>query len=430
MSSVPPEQVTRTRGGAAMHALLRWSPLLLALSVLARMAWTLSSPNGMNLVDLHVYVDGSAALAKGSLYDFTYSEVTPDFPLPFTYPPFAALVFFPLHFIPFPVLGVCWQLLTILALYALARMSLSLLLGDAARAPHWRAVAVLWTTVGVWIEPVRTTLDYGQINVFLALLVMTAVRSSRWWLSGALVGIAAGIKLTPAITGLYFLLQRRWTTALFSAVAFAATVGVSYLLIGSEAREYFSHLLGDADRIGPVGSVWNQSLRGALSRLLGYDVETGVFWLAAVAVTVVLAAFAARTLARDDRLGTLVIVELVGLLVSPISWSHHWVWVIPMLIWMLHGPYGKLPATRILAGYWLVTTLIGVPWVLSFFQDSIWLISRPAVLAWLGAVDVAGAFGVFVLVIYAGRRAADAPEGPSSARSEHRSVKRDPDPAA
>ncbi|MHA4848715.1 mannosyltransferase [Rhodococcus sp. MSC1_016] len=406
------------------RALLRWAPVLLALSVLGRMAWTLLSPNGMNLVDLHVYVDGSEALGGGNLYDFTYSEVTPDFPLPFTYPPFAALVFFPLHFLPFTLVGVCWQLLTILALYALARMSLSLVLGAAARRPHWRTVALLWTTVGVWLEPVRTTLDYGQINVFLALLVMTAVRSSRWWLSGALVGFAAGIKLTPAITGLYFLLQRRWKAAVFSGVAFAATVGLSYLLVGSEAREYFTHLLGDADRIGPVGSVWNQSLRGALSRLLGYDVGTGAVWVVGVALTVVLAVLAWRALARDDRLGTLVVVELLGLLVSPISWSHHWVWVIPMLIWLLHGPYGSMLGTRVVAGYWLVTTLIGVPWVLSFFQDSIWLISRPAVLAWLGTVDVVGAFAVYAWIAWAGRRAKLTPTLPA-----RRSVLRDPDRA-
>lgn len=412
-----------------MNAALRYAPVLLVLSVLARLAWTLFSPNGMNLVDLHVYVDGSESLRGGSLYSFTYSEVTPDFPLPFTYPPFAALVFFPLHFLPFPVIGVGWQLLTVLALYALVRMSLELVLGDAARRPQWRAAAVLWTTVGVWLEPVRTTLDYGQINVFLALLVMTAIRSSRWWLSGLLVGVAAGIKLTPAITGLYFLLRRRWAAAAFSGVVFAGTVGFSYLLIGAEARHYFTYLLGDADRIGPVGSVWNQSLRGALSRLLGRDVETGALWLAAVAVTVVLALLAWRALARGDRLGTLVIVELLGLLVSPISWSHHWVWVIPMLIWLLHGPFGAMLGSRILAGYWLLTTLIGAPWILSFLQPSIWQISRPGVLSWLGTVNVVGAIGVYVYVAYAGRRMKrEAGAGAAVIPSARRSERQDPDP--
>lgn len=397
------------------QSLWRWASLLLAISVLTRMLWTFLSPNGMNLVDLHVYVDGSAALLRGDLYHFTYSDATPDFPLPFTYPPFAALVFFPLHYLPFPVVGVCWQLLTVAALFAVVRISLELLFGHVGRGPRWTGVATLWTALGVWIEPVRTTLDYGQVNVFLVLGVMVAVRSSRWWVSGGLIGFVAGIKLTPAITGLYFVARRRWAAAACSAMVFGATVIVSYLVLGTQAREYFTSLLGDAERIGPVGSVWNQSLRGAVSRIVGHDVGTGAVWLVAVAVASVLAVLAWRALAADDRLGTLVVVQLLGLLVSPISWSHHWVWVIPMLIWLVHGPLAARLGTRIVAGWWLVSVLVGVPWVLSFYQDSIWPISRPAVLAWAGAVNVIGVLGVYLWIIYAGRTTATTAVPPSPA---------------
>ncbi|MGW5076219.1 mannosyltransferase [Rhodococcus sp. NPDC004095] len=409
VSETTPAPAVRTpRTGPRVERVLRAAPLLLLVSVLVRMAWAFLTPNGMNLVDLRVYVDGSAALLRGDLYDFTYSELTPDFPLPFTYPPFAAIVFFPLHYLPFGVVGVLWQLATIGALYLLIRMSLELLLGASTSWTRgldrrWTSIALLWTAAGIWTEPVRTTLDYGQVNVFLALGAMVAVRSTRWWLAGGLVGFIAGIKLTPAVTGVYFVLRRRWKAAVFSAVAFAGTVGLSYLLVGAEARTYFEHLLGDASRIGPVGSVWNQSLRGALSRVAGHDVGNGWVWLAAMAVAALLAWFAWRSLGRDDLLGTLVIVQLFGLLLSPISWSHHWVWLIPMLIWLVHGPVADLLGSKILAGFWLVSTLVGVPWVLSFFQDSIWLISRPGLLAWLGAVDVVGTFAFYLWVTYAGR---------------------------
>jgi alpha-1,2-mannosyltransferase len=381
--------------------LLAAAPALFVISLILRVVWTVATPNGSNWVDLHVYVDGSARLFSGDLYDFTYSEETPDFPLPFTYPPFAALVFYPLHFLPFPVVGAAWMIATIAALYAVVRLAQGMV-GSGLWSGH--RAALLWTTVGLWTESMRTTLDYGQVNVFLVLLAMLAARSARWWLSGALVGVAAGVKLTPAITGLYFLAQRRWAAAAFSAVAFAATVAISFLLVGSAATTYFTTLLGDADRIGPVGSVWNQSLRGALSRVAGQDVGQGPVWLVAAAVVLAAAFLAWRTLARDDRLGTLVVVSFVGLMISPISWSHHWVWVVPMSIWLMHGPLSGAPGARVLAGYWLVVTLIGVPWILSFEQPSIWDISRPWPLALAGSVYAVGTLALFVWIAVVGRR--------------------------
>ncbi|WP_371053571.1 mannosyltransferase [Rhodococcus gordoniae] len=401
---------------------MRWCAALLALSVVVRLAWAFITPNGMNLVDLHVYVDGSAALLQGNLYGFTYSEDTPDFPLPFTYPPFAALVFLPLHLIPFGVLGVAWQLLTVAALFAVVRIALELVVSDGdvdedgaaapARNRSWTGTAMVWTAAGIWTEPVRTTLDYGQINVFLVLGVMLAVRSSRWWLSGGLVGVLAGIKLTPAITGLYFLAQRRRREAVFSAVVFAGTVLVSLLVLGAQAATYFGSLLGDADRIGPVVSVWNQSLRGALSRVAGEDVGLGPAWLLAVVVCAVLAFAAWRSLrplpdGTHDRLGTLLVVQLFGLLVSPISWVHHWVWVVPLLLWLVYGPAARTLGARVVAVCWAAVTLIGVPWVLSTAQDSIWDVERPAPLAWLGAVNVVGVLAVYVVMILAGRTGRD-----------------------
>ncbi|WP_268241463.1 mannosyltransferase [Nocardia rhizosphaerihabitans] len=395
---------THTTESLALNRHLRWALALLGLSVLARLCWMLFAENGLNVVDLHVYVDGSAALLTDRLYDFTYAEKTPDFPLPFTYPPFAALVFFPLHYLPFAAVAVGWMLATVAALYGVIRISFELLIGaERARQTRWITAAVGWTALGVWLEPVRTTIDYGQVNVFLVFGAMLAVRSARWWISGTLVGVIAGIKLTPAITGLYFVARRRWATVLWSAAAFGLTVAVSFLINAHEARRYFGTLLGDADRIGPVGSVWNQSLRGTLSRILGYDVQSGPWWIAAVLVTAVLAFLAWRALGPDDRLGTLVLVQLFGVMISPISWSHHWVWLIPTVLWLLYGPLRAQRTARIIAGFWVLTMLIGVPWVLSFAQPTIWTIPRPWPLAWLGAVDVIGVFVLLGWLVWHGR---------------------------
>ena len=88
----------------------------------------------------------------------------------------------------------------------------------------------------------------------------------------------------------------------------------------------------------------------------------------------------------QDRLAAIVIVQLFGLLLSPISWTHHWVWVIPLMIWLLHGPLARRLGARVLGWGWLALTLVGVPWLLSFAQPTIWEVSRPWYLAWAGLI--------------------------------------------
>lgn len=380
------------------------APILLVVSIGVRLAWTYLLPNGANFVDLHVYVGGAEALNQpGTLYDYVYSDQTPDFPLPFTYPPFAAVVFYPLTMLPFPVVALAWQLGIVAALYGVVRLSQHLL-DDGSGAAGGRRVAMLWTAVGIWTEPLRSTFDYGQINVLLVLAVLGAVASSRWWLSGLLVGLAAGVKLTPAVSGLYFLGARRWRTVVFSAVVFLGTVAASVLVVGDQARYYFTELLGDADRVGPIATSFNQSWRGGISRILGHDAGFGLLVLAAILVTVVLAWLAWRAVGgAGDPLGAIVIVQLFGLLLSPISWTHHWVWLIPLMIWLLHGPLADRPGARVLGWGWLALTLIGVPWLLSFAQPSIWEISRPWYLAWAGLVYILATLATLVWIA-AGRR--------------------------
>lgn len=370
--------------------------MLLIVSIAARLGWTYLAPNGANFVDLHVYLGGSAAIDHpGTLYSYVYADQTPDFPLPFTYPPFAAVVFYPLHLLPFGLVAFLWQVATMAALYGAIRISQRLM---GVAAGDGRRLAMLWTAIAIWIEPLRSTFDYGQVNVLLMTAVLWAVYTARWWLSGLLIGMAAGIKLTPAISGVYLVGARRWGAAVFSAVVFVATIGISVMIVGDQTRYYFTDLLGDAHRVGPIATSFNQSWRGGISRILGHDVGFGPLLVAAVVVTAVLAVLAWRGLDPSDRLGRLVVVELFGLLLSPISWTHHWVWLVPLMIWAIHGPVRELRGARIVGWGWLALTLIGVPWLLSFAQPTIWQISRPWYLAWAGLIYIVAAVATLIWI--------------------------------
>lgn len=378
------------------------APLLLIASIAARLAWTYLTPHGANFVDLHVYLGGAAAIDHpGTLYSYVYADQTPDFPLPFTYPPFAAVVFYPLHLLPFGLVALLWQLATMAALYGAIRIS-QRLMGVAAADGH--RVAMLWTAITIWIEPLRSTFDYGQVNVLLMLAVLWAVYTTRWWLTGLLIGVAAGIKLTPAISGIYLVGVRRWAAAVCSAAVFAVTIGVSAWVVGDQTRYYFTDLLGDAHRVGPVATSFNQSWRGGISRIVGHDAGYGPPVVIAIAVTAVVAVLAWRALDGSDRLGKLLVVELFGLLLSPISWTHHWVWLVPLMMWAIHGPRRECPGARIVGWGWLALTVIGVPWLLSFAQPTIWRVDRPWYLAWGGLVYIVAAVATLTWMASSGRR--------------------------
>jgi len=402
-TSAAPAAITNRRRAISVDTI---GPAVLVVSVLARLAWTYLASNGANFVDLHVYVGGAAMIDHpGSLYRYVYADQTPDFPLPFTYPPFAAVVFYPLHLLPFGLVAFCWTVGTMAALYGVVRIS-QRLLGVAAGEGH--RLAMLWTGIAIWLEPLRSTFDYGQINVVLALATLGAVFSTRWWLSGLLLGTAAGMKLTPAIGGLYFVGARRWGTAVFSAVVFFATIGVSALVVGDQTRYYFTNLIFKTDRIGPICTIFNQSWRGAICRIYGHDSGYSPAVLIGIAVTAILSVLAWRAMSvhadQPDRLGRLLVVELFGLLLSPISWTHHWVWLVPLMIWLLHGPLSDHLGARILGWTWLTLLIVGVPWLLSFAQPSIWQNGRPWYQAWGGLVYIVATLATLGWVAASGRR--------------------------
>jgi alpha-1,2-mannosyltransferase len=369
--------------------ILSVAPWLLGASVLLHFA-LVATQTKMTMIDLMVYRDGSPSLLRGTLYDWHLTEYSQQFALPFTYPPFAAVVFIPLSWLPWVVVRWLWQIVSVACLWWLIRLSLRLIAKDRAgevTEDVWRRRAMLATSLALWIEPVRTTLNYGQVNLLLAAIVLAGVVSTRPVLSGLSVGVTAGIKLTPALSGIYFLATKRWAAAIWSAVAFAVTVGIAYLVSPTQSTLYWFHLLGQTGRIGPVGSAINQSLRAALSRTFGYDVGSGPIWLAGAAVAVVLLFFALRASVRaGDVLAGVVSVQFFTLLVSPISWSHHWVWMVPAVLWLVYGRAAGGRLVTVTAVAWLVAVGSFVISFLLVLQSSIWVISRPWYASLLGWV--------------------------------------------
>ncbi|WP_398655605.1 glycosyltransferase 87 family protein [Streptomyces shenzhenensis] len=307
--------------------------------------WTAQRAAHVSMIDLMVYrAEGAAVRAGGDLYALRATEAR----LPTTYPPFAALLFTPLTLAQTALLRTLATLGNLVLLVVFVRLSLRLV-------GHTRVESVCWiAAAAVWCEPVWTTLRYGQVNLLLAVLVLRdldrcrpGVRD-RW--AGAGLGLAAAVKLTPALfvvflvaTGLAARLRggdgEPWLRhARGAAVAFAAATLLAAAVLPYDSWRFWSGMAFRANRAGHAEDTANQALRGVLARLL-HTAEPGVCWALLAALTAVAGLWVAVTTElRGRRSWAVAACAVTALLISPVSWSHHWVWCVPvvLLLWT-HG---------------------------------------------------------------------------------------------
>ncbi|MFJ6570055.1 glycosyltransferase 87 family protein [Streptomyces sp. NPDC091292] len=312
------------------------------------------------MADALVYrAEGAAVAGGGDLYGFTVTQ----WRLPATYPPFAAVLFVPTTWLPLGVMKALFVAGNIALTAQLVRLSCRL-----AGLPARGALVCAATALALWLEPVFQTVVFGQINLALICLVLWDLTRPPGAIGkGFALGVAVGIKLTPAVFVVYLLLTRRVREAVTAAGAFVGTVLLGALVLPAASVEFWTRRLYETGRVGKAWIVDNQSLQGLVARVLG-DPAPGLAWLLpalAVAAAGLWLAHRAPTQAH----GVLAAAG-TALLTSPISWSHHWVWCVPLLAllvaegrrWWAAGVTGVFAARSL----WLVPHAgeldLHVPW--------------------------------------------------------------------
>ncbi|MBQ1024018.1 glycosyltransferase 87 family protein [Micromonospora sp. C95] len=308
----------------------RRTALVLLPLLLAGAAAAVHRTTGLFWGDFAVYQAGAVAAARGDgqLYEAAHRG-TDGIVLGFTYPPFAAFLLQPLAHVD-PTVGVgIWLLASVVALSAGVALALRAA-GVAASAG-----AVLTGTVAMLpVFPVAGHLQVGQVGLFLMLIVLLDLMHGpgrRW--HGLGVGVAAGVKLTPLIFVAYLLCTGRWRAAGVALAGFAATVGLGFAWRPQDSARFFSGGLFDTARVtGDPRTVLNQSLHGTLARLAD-TADVRAVWLPVAALTAVAGlVIAARCAHAGAPLLGVLACATTGLLVSPVSWHHHWVWCVPALV--------------------------------------------------------------------------------------------------
>lgn len=382
--------------------------LVLVLVQVAVWAWpTLPKFVHWQGFDAEVYVLGARAWLQGEpIYGFTHND------LPFTYPPIAAVLFAPLGALP----GFTGARLAIALAAGAQYLALVVTLRAIrpARSPWWPA-ALLFAGSYV-LYPVITAIVSGQIDSLIMLLVLADVLlPARRRPRGILIGLAAAIKLTPAVFLLYFLVRREWRAVAVTAASAVAFTALGFLLAWEDSLDYWPSVF-EASRVGNQQAALNQSLAGAISRataLTPAEPATALLWLLASAATGVVAVVAIHRASAAGHDGlALAATAAAGLLVSPISWAHHWVWVVPISVLLVaaHGQLGGR-APLVLAATSVPIFLVPPHWLFGTFR------AIPGLgVSWPWYVQIAGAamtwWGVAVLVwVAAARYAPRAAEG-------------------
>ena len=320
----------RQRGKA--QVLLIAAAAVAAISLLAYVIAIATHPwtDMLKGFDLQVYTKGGH-LALDDASDLYTWHWPGHVGIQYTYTPFAALIFAVGSVLPFKLLTAGVTLVSL--------VSLAVTVWIAFRSLGLRSQALIGATlllfgVGLWLEPVQRALTLGQVEPFLmALIVWDLCQDDRRRWKGAATGLAAAIKLVPLLLIVYLLFIRKFRVAAVVAGTFVVTILIGWIFLPRESAKFWlPSYFFDASRTGFVGTTENQSLRGLLTRLAG-SVQGGEhIWLVVAFVVGVLGLAAAAVLHRHGReFEGLMAAYLTLLLCSPISWDHHWVWVVPFL---------------------------------------------------------------------------------------------------
>ncbi|MUM18640.1 DUF2029 domain-containing protein [Mycobacterium sp. CBMA271] len=316
----------------------RWitwgGPLVLAVALLLHVLVFVHWPTYALQIDVLVYRFGGVRVLDGlDLYSIGRNGELDD--LLFTYTPFAALVFTPLAFITdFTAQVLALIVFPALLIYSVWRMLTWL--GVSAKAGMWGLLALLVGLVS-WLEPVRLSIQLGQINLLiLALVVTDMLAPKRWKLAGIGIGIVAGIKLTPMIFIVFLFVVGRIRAAVVATATLIATIGLGFVFLPSASHYYWvERAFEKISRItrDPTAST---SLSGLFLRL---DLSAGTATVLSALVLVASLAIAAMAYRRGQLLLAISIVGMASAAASPFSWSHHWVWFVPLVVHLAYRGY-------------------------------------------------------------------------------------------
>ena len=303
-------------------------------------------------IDMVIYREGvKAFMAGGEVY--SQPMMAGDIALPFIYPPFGALVMVPLagDWTPDAMAGDIMITLSNL-LIGLIVLLLAFALNKQRTTPFVSSdvisvAALIWGIVLIF-EPVRLNNGFAQINIIIMVLSHSTLSPQAPEVAAAGLAdcVAAAIKITPGHV-VAFLLRKEIADYHRGGLRGHRNTNCRRYPMG----RCLGILLHQATVHGLRRRLWGrnrlpiQQLPQGCARAHVYFKEamefasssTNIIWLCLAIITVVLGGWLMVVLMkRGLNIEAWLINSFIMLLISPVSWSHHWVWLaiaLPVLLY-------------------------------------------------------------------------------------------------
>jgi alpha-1,2-mannosyltransferase len=315
-----------------------WGLIVSTLSALFALVNAIGWTIGRRQVDFEVYVMGAHHLTLSSLY----TTGLPTWPfLPFTYPPFSAVLFWPLAHAPLLAAEWIWATVNVGLLAVILSVTLRSLRVTHEQHTPWRLVGLLMGPA-VLLEPVMLNLSFGQVNLVLVALVLTDMTGrveigTRTLPRGILVGIAAAIKLIPLVFVPFLIVTKQWRGAVTAVVTFGLCSLYPFVLNAHTSWRFWTFYISDVKRIGGAAYVSNQSLRGTVDRLTHHLWNNSAMDAGQALCVLLCFSIGWALWRRGATFVAVLVVADAGMLGSPITWCHHMIYVIPVVAWLWWG---------------------------------------------------------------------------------------------
>lgn len=327
---------------------------------------------------------------------------------PFIYPPPSLLVLYPLHFFSYDAAKALMLVVSHLCLLGAIVFGFLRLFREEFASERHQLTAALAIIYVLLFDPAVVTLHLGQVNLLLLLCIVLTWQPLKR--NGSAIAIAIPltiaiiIKTYPALLVGLLVLRRRYSAAAWTIALFGLACVASYFLLPDSLwHDWLTKVLPNGDEAHP--GPWNQNIRAFIARaFMPNDFNQPLITAPAlvkpfisllsfgVVATTIWASFRSWRMPHSPRQidMQLSLYLFMIFLIAPVSWEHHFVYLLPSLVLVLvmllqgevHGHWRWITAISLCLIAWRI------PFQAPGLKSGIWtlLISAkfyPAVALWL-----------------------------------------------